>query len=214
MGKPESRRFTRAAAPEPPQGEIRPLRPGEIPAPPPSGKTTRKIPRTTRRAASAGEEGGGAVVAQASTEAKSQNQMLLIGGVGGSILLLLIVIAVAASSGSSGRGAPEAAQRSKRPVVDTAPPPPREPPRQYNYVRNTGSIVFVCGGTDKHPDREIVLSACLKCKTKNEFAWEEGAGYRCSSCKTVYEKAAIKCDKCDREARVTHLKKVASYLQQ
>ena len=42
-------------------------------------------------------------------------------------------------------------------------------------------------------------------------AVEAGSGCLCTSCKTVYDNAALKCDPCDRAPRVTHLKKVASY---
>ena len=212
MTRPDSRRFGPRAGkpPEEPRPEPRPQpRNGAAPAPAPTPKTTRSIPRTTRRVAAESGEEARTQVAEARGETKAQNQLLIIGGVGGGALLLLILIAVAASSGSSGPSPAAAARERRKAAPPPPPPPPSEPARSYNYIRNTGSIVFVCGGTDQHPDREVVLSVCPKCSGKNGFAWDESA-YRCSSCKAVYENADIKCDRCGRTPRVTHLKKVAS----
>lgn len=228
MARPDSRRFNRP--PAKPEGEIRPLIHGQVqdsipnplsgppspdprPSRPPTGKTTRHVPRTTRRIAAesaAGDEGS--PIAQGAEEAKAKSHLALYGGIGGGALLLLVIIGVAASSGNSGR-APAESQRPTRKTAAAPPPPPapRESPRQYNFVRNTGSIVFVCGGTDKHQDMEVVVSLCPKCPSKNQFAVDqEAGGYRCSNCKAVYEYSAIKCETCGRSPRVTHLKKVAS----
>jgi hypothetical protein len=206
MAGPESRRF----GVTPPDPSQRPKIKLSSPAPAPAGKTTRKVPRTPRRTTDdAGDPA--AAAAFAATETKAKDQMVLYGAIGGGgVLLLVIVIAVAASSGSSGR-AREAARPAPRKAAPEPPPPPVEKPRPTNYVKNTGSIVFVCAGTEKHPDREVVLASCPKCPSRNAFAWDEAAaGYRCSSCKAVYENSAIKCDRCERPPRVTHLKKSVS----
>ncbi len=210
MAARDSRRF---GIPSPDPSE-RPKIKLSTPAPSPSkaGKTTRKVPRTTRRVADDGEGDAVAPAAFAATESKAKDQMVLYASIGGGgLFLLIVIIAIAASSGSSGGAAREAARRPERRAAPEPPPPPPERPRATNYVRNTGSIVFVCAGTDRHPDREVVVSLCPKCPSKNGFAWdEEASGYRCSACKGVYENASIKCDKCDRAPRVTHLKKTIS----
>jgi len=195
MAAPESRRFGKPSDPARPAAS--------------KSKTTRRLPRTTRRAGS--EEGGedkAAIVAAAKEEVRAKNQLVLIGGVGGGAFLLILIIAVAASSGSSGAARDAARRPERRAVAEPPPPPPPPPPKAHNYIRNVGAIVFVCGGSDKHQDREVVLSACPKCPSRNGFAWDEAAsGYRCSSCKGVYENSSIKCDQCGRTPRVTHLKK-------
>ncbi len=205
MAAPESRRFGKPGDGDRPKIKL------SSPAPAPSvpkAKTTRRIPRTTRRAvAEDGGDNNAAIVAQAKEEVRAKNQLVLIASIGGGGFLLLLIIAIAVASSSSGPVRESGRRPAKKAAAEPEPPPP--PPRKaYNYVRNTGAIVFVCGGSEKHPDREVVLSACPKCPTRNGFAWDEAAsGYRCSSCKGVYENAAIKCDQCGRAPRVTHLKK-------
>jgi hypothetical protein len=138
--------------------------------------------------------------------APPKNPMILVGAFGGGVVLLLLVIAAAASGGGGGKPRPG----PKRSVEVAAPAAPVEKPRPVNFVRNTGAIVFVCGGTEKHKDLEVVLSRCPKCPAKKVFTVDADAqGYRCNACKAVYENAEIKCDQCGRPARVTHLKKIA-----
>lgn len=221
MNKPESRRFTSAGHPSrntpPPQPKLQ--LPGAPPAPSgpprkttriPTGKTTRITPRTTRRAAGAleGDEGAEALEA-AAQEKKAKNQLVLFGAIGGALVLLIIVIAIAASTGGSSYTPAYSAPRAERRVsAAPPPPPPRESPREYNFVRNTGSIVFICGGSDKHADKEVVISACPKCSKKSSYAWDDTArSYRCAGCSAAYENADIKCDECGKLPRVTHLKK-------
>jgi hypothetical protein len=216
MGKPESRRF-KPPIEAPGTRKIvlsSPSASSSDPARPPTGKTTRSVPRTTRRApATPEDEERQAAVAAAREETKSKNQFVLIGGIGGGVLLLIIVIAIAASSGGSSR-APAAANRPVKKAVAPPPEPPPEPKRSYNYVRNTGSIVFVCGGSEKHPDREVVIGACPKCGARNLFEVDsEASGYRCTSCKGVTEYGSVKCELCDRVPRVTKLKKVLATQQ-
>jgi hypothetical protein len=202
MGEPESRRIPRIT--------LSPL-PGSDPAPTGRKISRRPTGKTSRRIATEAAPDPAAPAAFAAEEARAKRQLGLYAAVGGGALLLILVIAIAASSGPSKRlpAADAAVARPARRTAEPPPPPPRESPRQYNFVRNVGSIVFVCAGTDRHPDKEVVLSACPKCPARNAFAWDEGA-YRCSACKSEYENAAIKCDQCDRAPRVTHLKKVAA----
>lgn len=209
MTKPESRRF------KPVGGLPSRSTPGPQPrlpmpaAPPPNGstptKTTRHVPRTRRIPTAEGQDGE---MMQAPPLPKKQNPMILIGSVSGGIFLLIIIIAAAASSGSSGYSS----STPRRPEKKAAPPPPPPPPsesRSYNYVVNTGSIVFVCAGTDVHPDKEVIVSTCQKCSGVNKFAWDDTArAYRCSGCSAVYENASIRCPECNRPPRVTKLKKV------
>ncbi len=184
---------------------------GSAPKPPAPRTSRRPTGKTTRRVAGAEPVNEAAPAAFAAEEARAKSQLALYAGVGGGAVVLILIIAIAASSSSKRVPVSDApVARPARRTVEPPPPPPRDSPRQYNYVRNVGSIVFVCAGTDRHPDKEVVLSACPKCPARNAFAWEEGASaYRCSSCKADYENAAIKCDQCGRPPRVTHLKKVA-----
>ncbi|HEX7896967.1 MAG TPA: hypothetical protein VF950_04360 [Planctomycetota bacterium] len=166
--------------------------------------------KTTRRDPDSADDRAAQMHA-ASEERKAKSQMALIGGIGGGGLLLLIIIIAAASSGSA---RPDRRTEKKA----AAPPPPVEAPvakpKPTNYVRNTGAIVFVCGGIEAHPDKEVVIPSCPKCSAKNVFEVDnEARAYRCTKCKGVYENADIKCGDCGRAARVTHLKKILATAQ-
>jgi hypothetical protein len=217
MGKPDSRRFARS---KPDSKPVMPWQESPAPAAPPVNgkpKTGRiSAPKTTRmRAARSdsgdeGEENAGpspAVVAARARE-ESRNQTMMIVGICAGVGLLLLVLIVAVSSGSSGNAVASENRRKKKVEVEAPPPPP--PPRQsFNYVRNTGSIVFVCGGSDKHQDKEIVVGDCPACPEKNQFeVAQDAGGYRCVKCKGVVQYADLKCDSCGKVPRVTHLKKV------
>jgi hypothetical protein len=161
--------------------------------------------KTTRRDAPESADERAAFAHAAAEERKAKSQMVLFGGIGGGVLLLIIIVAAAASSGS------RRPVREERRVV-AAPPPVEAPvakPKPTNYVRNSGAIVFVCSGEDKHPEKEVLIPLCPKCPAKNAFEVDnEARAYRCTKCKAVYENADIKCGDCGRGARVTHLKKI------
>lgn len=151
-----------------------------------------------------------ALAQAAAQERQAKSQMALIGGIGGGVLLILIIVIAAASSGSA-----RPVRQEKRSAA--APPPveaPKEKPKPTNYVRNTGAIVFVCGGGAAHPDKEVVIPLCPSCPAKSQFEVDnEGGGYRCSKCKAVYKYGDIKCGDCGKGARVTHLKKMLATAQ-
>jgi hypothetical protein len=180
----------------------------QSPAPEPAAERpkTGSMPRrpSTRRVAAGGERRTDRDVPMAMAP-REKNPMVLIGAVGGGIFLLILIIAVAASGGS---GASYAPPPPKQVVVESAPPPP-PPPKAQNFVRNIGAVVFVCGGGEQHPDKEVVLNLCPKCSKENGFSYEDGS-YVCSGCKAPYANDAIKCPDCGRSPRVTHLKKVVT----
>lgn len=164
-------------------------------------------PESRRIPVRPGAKGSTRKIDVSSGDQKAKSQMVLFGSIGGGILLLLLIIA-AASSGGGGASRPGPKKNSH--VAPPQAPPEKPNPKPVNFVRNTGAIVFVCGGSDKHKDMEIVLPQCPKCPAKNSFTVDgEAQAYRCSKCKAVYENADIKCDQCGRTARVTHLKKIA-----
>lgn len=210
MSKPETRRSRPDSKPLMPWQEAKPA--GAPTAKPktgrlPTGKTTR-VRRSDSGDEGDVESGPSPAVLAARSREESRNQTMLIGGVAAGVVLLLLVLIVAVSSGSSGQAQANERRKPKPVVVESAPPPP-PPPRATNYVRNTGSIVFVCGGTEKHQDKEIVVGSCPSCPEKNQFeVAQDVGGYRCVKCKGVVQYADLKCDDCGRTPRVTHLKKV------
>lgn len=159
--------------------------------------------KTTRRDPESADERA-AIAHAAAEERKAKSQMALIGGIGGGGLFLLIIIIAAASSGSS------RPDRRVEKRAAAAPPPVEAPvakPKPTNYVRNTGAIMFVCAGTEAHPEKEVLIPACAKCSAKNSFEVDsEASGYRCTKCKVVA--TDLKCADCGRTPRVTKLKKM------
>lgn len=138
--------------------------------------------------------------------------MILIGGIAGGVFLLIVIIAIAASGGSSApvRRADTSSQARK---PEPPPPPPSAPssPRAYNYVINTGGIFFVCAGSDKHEDKEVIFSKCAGCGAANKFSWDDPSNtYKCASCNALVDQATIKCGECGKQGRKTHIKKVSS----
>jgi hypothetical protein len=175
----------------------------------PTGKTTRMRPaRDESGEDGEPEPGPSPAVLAAKAREESRNQTVLVVSISaGAGLLLLILVVALASGGSRNAGASE--RRVAKKAAPEPPPPPPPPPRAFNYVRNTGSIVFVCGGSDKHQDKEIVVGSCPKCPERNQFeVAQDVGGYRCVKCKGVVQYADLKCDECGRTPRVTHLKKV------
>lgn len=162
---------------------------------------------TSRKKAPTPEDRRAAAQA-AAQERQAKSQMALIGGIGGGVLLLLIIIIAAASSGGS--------KASAAPRKAAAPPPPVEAPKEKarptNYVRNSGAIMFVCAGTDRHPEKEVLIPVCPKCSAKNAFEVDgEAGGYRCNKCKELTSE--VKCLDCGRSPRVTKLKKMLATAQ-
>ena len=170
----------------------------------PEGRRPSKPSTVRRKTTRRSEMDSGVTAHAAAEERKAKSQMVLIGGIGGGGLLLLIIIIAAASSGSS---RPE--RRPEKRVAAAAPPPeaPVAKPKPTNYVRNTGAIMFVCAGTEAHPEKEVLIPACAKCAAKNAFEVDsEASGYRCTKCKVVA--TDLKCSDCGRTPRVTKLKKM------
>lgn len=170
---------------------------------------SRSAPRTTRRVPKAGARDEEEREPSRPIPQQKKNPMILVGGIVGGVFLLIIIIAAAASSGSPKVvvGGPPKAPKKAAPEPAYVPPP--EKPKVSNYIVNTGSIMFVCGGTDQHGDKEIVLSKCPGCSATNRFSFDSLAdSFKCEACSAGVDKAAIKCDQCGRVARKTHLKKV------
>jgi hypothetical protein len=130
---------------------------------------------------------------------KPNNTPLFIGlGVGG-FFILIVIIAVAASGGKT--PLPPPPQRA------AAPPPA---PVDDIGIQNTGFIMWVCAGTERHEDKEVLIKNCPGCGTLGRFYFDASAGaWRCHSCKALVENASLKCADCGRPPRgnVTKLKR-------
>lgn len=129
--------------------------------------------------------------------APKQDTTLIVGGaVGGGALLLVIIIAVASSGGRPPAPPPREVK---------APPPVERPVESHRTVSETGAIMFICGGSTKHEDKEVILSQCPGCGAYDKFYWKESQ-YLCLTCSKAFDNAKIACRECGKVPRVHRIK--------
>lgn len=94
-----------------------------------------------------------------------------------------------------------------RPVVQ--PPPPIEAPPEPKFggqrVQDTGAIMFVCNGSGKHEEKEVIISVCPNCSNKDYFVAFENKFY-CYKCEKELPSDKIKCDECGFVPKKTRIK--------
>ncbi len=63
----------------------------------------------------------------------------------------------------------------------------------------TGAIMFVCSGSDKHEDKEVLISKCPSCSEMNYFFWDSpNSQFVCYACTKAVDNAVVKCPECGR----------------
>ena len=143
---------------------------------------------TTRMGRSSG---GGAPRSRRSVPQPSKSPLPLLLGIGGGVLLLIIIIAVVASGGGS---APQTREATHEAI-------------HVNHTmqkENTGRIMFVCSGSDKHEDKEVYIDVCTKCYQQSTFFWNApNKGFVCFKCSYLFDREKIVCDKCGEEPKRT-----------
>lgn len=64
----------------------------------------------------------------------------------------------------------------------------------------TGAIMFVCAGSDKHEDKEVLISKCPACSENNYFYWDSGnSQFICFACTKPVDNAVVKCGDCGKQ---------------
>ena len=64
----------------------------------------------------------------------------------------------------------------------------------------TGSIMFVCSGSDKHEDKEVLITKCPSCSEQNYFYWDSaGSHFTCFACTKALDNALVKCPDCGKQ---------------
>lgn len=67
-------------------------------------------------------------------------------------------------------------------------------------VDATGAIMFVCAGSEKHEDKEVLISKCPSCSENNYFYWDSSnAQFVCFACTKPVDNAAVKCPDCGKQ---------------
>ena len=63
----------------------------------------------------------------------------------------------------------------------------------------TGAIMFVCSGSDKHEDKEVLITKCPSCSENNYFYWDSNnSQFVCFACTKAVDNALVKCTECGR----------------
>lgn len=125
---------------------------------------------------------------------------------------VLIWAAAAAGCASASRGGEEAAivpQPHKKVARAGLVDPGRKIPAERDGVRieHTGAIMFVCANTEKHEEKEVVLSLCPECKEVNYFYVDLGKEqFACFACAKPYDNANLKCPECGKPPRRARMK--------
>ena len=74
-------------------------------------------------------------------------------------------------------------------------------------VDATGAIMFVCSNSDKHEDKEVLISRCPACGEVNYFFRDfQEEAFRCYACTKLLENDSIRCPDCGRPPRMIRTK--------
>lgn len=80
--------------------------------------------------------------------------------------------------------------------------PGKEIPNERNGIPQdaTGAIMFVCANSDRHEDKEVLISKCPSCSENNYFYWDSaGDQFVCFACTKPVDNAVVKCDECGKQ---------------
>jgi len=105
-----------------------------------------------------------------------------------------------ASCGTTGEE-PTIVQKSHPRINKAAILPSRDIPAERDGIPidATGAIMFVCSGSEKHEDKEVLISKCPSCSENNYFYWDShNSQFICFACTKAVDNAIVKCSECGR----------------
>ena len=115
---------------------------------------------------------------------------------------LLLVLAACASSASSAD--PTIARKPHLRIAQASILPGQSLPEERDGIRleDTGSILWVCAGSEKHEDKEVTITKCPSCREQNYFYFDHTReGFRCYACLSEIDDALLRCPECGRPPR-------------
>lgn len=115
---------------------------------------------------------------------------------------LPVALLVLGLVGCASSGEPTIVKKPHTRVAKAGILPSRDIPNERNGVPidATGAIMFVCSGSEKHEDKEVLISKCPSCSENNYFYWDSaGAQFICFACTKAVDNAAVKCDECGKQ---------------
>ena len=113
------------------------------------------------------------------------------------VALLVLGLVGCASSGE-----PTIVQKPHVPVAKAGILPSRDIPAERDGIPldATGAIMFVCAGSDRHEDKEVLISKCPACSELNYFYWDAAnAQFVCFACTKPVDNAVVKCGDCGKQ---------------
>jgi hypothetical protein len=111
--------------------------------------------------------------------------------------------------GCAGTGGGEPSVVSKPKLAKAGLLPSAKLPAERDGVRveDTGAVMFVCANSDKHADKEVLISRCPHCSEVNYFFRDYAEeAFRCYACTKLLENDTIRCPECGRPPRTIRTK--------
>ena len=112
--------------------------------------------------------------------------------------LLFCTLAACASRGEQ----PEIVAKPHTKIAKAGILPSKEIPAERDGIPadQTGAIMFVCAGSEKHEDKEVLITKCPSCSEQNYFYWDSaGSHFTCFACTKALDNAAVKCPDCGKQ---------------
>jgi hypothetical protein len=115
--------------------------------------------------------------------------------------LLLSTLAACASRGEQ----PDIVVKPHTKIAKAGLLPSKEIPSERDGIPadQTGAIMFVCAGSEKHEDKEVFISKCPSCSEVNYFYWNTHTSeFVCFACTKAIDSSVVKCPECGRPPRI------------
>ncbi len=83
------------------------------------------------------------------------------------------------------------------------------PERDGVRAEDTGPILWICANSDRHEDKEVLISRCPDCSQANYFYRDpDEAAFRCYACLKLMDNEKIRCPECGKPPRTIRTKNV------
>lgn len=100
---------------------------------------------------------------------------------------------------------------ARKPVEPEEPAPAAEPPPPRfggQTINETGSIMFVCNGSGKHEEKEVLIDNCPFCSKRSFFVSYNNSFYCFNQqCEKEFPRDQLKCGECGFVPKKVRLKK-------
>jgi hypothetical protein len=115
---------------------------------------------------------------------------------------MICALSILAVAGCASSSEPHIVQKPHTRIAKAGILPSKEIPSERDGIPidATGAIMFVCAGSEKHEDKEVLISKCPSCSENNYFYWDSaGAQFICFACTKPVDNAVVKCPDCGKQ---------------